>query len=195
MTLSLRQRRRLETARDIQKVTLKLSEQNGLDNITTDEIAAAAGVSTRTFFNYYKNKEAAAIGVPPTFREEDKDALRNGTGPLAADLKRLLDKHIETLANDEALLQMVGKVLRSNEKARGILDGHLMVERDALTECLYGRVKNQQAAAALASNTTDTVGRAIFLWEHEDGMSLGAALDVVWEGLIAASRLLGASES
>lgn len=30
--------------------------KSGLEDVTTDEIAAASGVSTRTFFNYYPNK-------------------------------------------------------------------------------------------------------------------------------------------
>lgn len=190
MTLSLRQRRRQETAHAIQKATLELAIENGLENITTEEISVAAGVSTRTFFNYYTNKEAAAIGMPPGFNEEDKIALRNGTALLAEDLKRFLDKHMETLAKDENILRMVGKILRSNEKARGILDGVLTIERDELTECLSGRVKDRQIATAIASNVTNVTARAIHLWEHEQDLSLGAALDVIWDGLIAASRLL-----
>ncbi|WP_153770305.1 TetR/AcrR family transcriptional regulator [Labrenzia sp. CE80] len=173
--------------------TLELSLQNGLDQITTEEIAAFAGISTRTFFNYYKNKEAAAIGVPPAFRKEDTDALREGTAPLAHDLKLLLDKHIEILSGDEAILKMVGSVLRSNEKARGILEGFLTIERRNLEECLFVRVKCHQTAVALASLATNAIGQAIFLWEHEEGLSLGAALDTIWAGLINASQLLANS--
>ena len=101
-----------------------------------------------------------------------------------------LDQHFAALTNDEPILKMIGTVLRSNERARGILQGFLMMERRELTECLSQRVKNPQAAAALANYTTDAVGRAIFLWEHEEGLSLGAALDIVWEGTIAAATLL-----
>ena len=164
--------------------------QGGLDGITTEEIAGAAGVSTRTFFNYFPNKEAAAIGLPPGFAEADTEALRQGTASLGADLKRLLDRHMETMAEDEALLLMVGNILRSNEKARGILDGFLTAERDKLTETLCSRVNNRQTAAALATNVTDAVSRAIFLWEHEENMTLPEAANVIWEGLLDASRLL-----
>ena len=51
MTLPLRERRRQETALLIQRATLELAMENGLDAVTTDAIAAASGVSTRTFFN------------------------------------------------------------------------------------------------------------------------------------------------
>tara|TARA_R100000789_G_scaffold83820_1_gene79432 strand:+ start:228 stop:815 length:588 start_codon:yes stop_codon:yes gene_type:complete len=193
MTLSLRERRRQTTARDIQKATLELALQHGLENVTTEEIAAAAGISTRTFFNYYTNKEAAAIGAPPDFREEDMEALRKGTSSLAADIKRFLDRHMEILAGDEAILRMVGKVLRSNEKARGILQGILIMKRGELTECLHSRVNNHQTAASLAYNAMDAIGRTIYLWEHEKELSLDAALDIVWESMITAAQLLVSS--
>lgn len=190
MTSSLREKRRYETAREIQRATLELTVQSDLENITTEEIAAAAGVSTRTFFNYYANKEAAAIGLPPHFSEENKDALRIGTAPLAHDLKAFLSTHMDVLVGDVAVLRMIGKILRSNEKARNILDGFLAGEREALTTVLCARVGNPQTAAVLAKTATDLIGAAIHLWEHEEDLSLDEALGVVWEGLMDASRLL-----
>lgn len=190
MTSPLRQKRRLETAREIQKATLDLAMKKNLADVTTEEIAVAAGVSTRTFFNYYPNKEAAAIGQPPSFSAESKEALRKGSGSLPADLKLLLDKHMEVLARDEAILRAVGSILRTNEKARGIFVGFLTAERTSLAEPLFSRVSDRQAAATLASHAADAIGRAIHLWEHEEDISLFEALDIVWEGLIDASRLL-----
>ncbi|GMG85586.1 TetR family transcriptional regulator [Paralimibaculum aggregatum] len=190
MTLSLRERRRQETARAIQLVTLQLAVQHGLENVTTEEIAASAGISTRTFFNYFTNKEAAAIGAPPAFREKDKEALREGTGSLAKDLKVFLDRHMEILAEDEPILEMIGTVLRSNERARGILEGFLNQERRELTECLCSRVNDRQTAAALACMTIDAITETIYLWEHEDNLTLGAALDAAWKGMITAAHLL-----
>ncbi|MBV2361454.1 TetR/AcrR family transcriptional regulator [Thalassococcus sp. CAU 1522] len=190
MTLSLRERRRQETAFQIHKATLELAMESGLEDVTTDEIAAASGVSTRTFFNYYPNKEAAAIGHPPPFTEAQMDALRDGTGPLAADIKQFLDSHMEALSQRADILRMVGKILRSNEKARGILDGLLGAERRRLTEALTGRVDNRQTATALAGIITATIGAAIALWEHEEGITLGAAMDAVWQAQMDAARLL-----
>ncbi len=193
MTLSLRQRRQIETARDIQKATLALADQHGFDSVTTDEIAVAAGISTRTFFNYFTNKEAAAIGAPPGFQDEDLAALRSGTAPLAVDLKRFLDRHIEALARDEARLRNVRKIGRISPKARSILDGFLLAECHELAECLMARVNNHQTAEALANNATNATARAISLWEQDQSMELGTALDLVWEGQISAARLLAVS--
>lgn len=194
MTSPLRQKRWQETAREIQKATLELAMKKDLVDVTTEEIAVAAGVSTRTFFNYYPNKEAAAIGHPPSFSEESKNALRGGSGSLPADLKLLLDKHMEILVRDEAVLRAVGSILRSNEKARGIFVGFLTAERASLEEPLFIRVNDRQAAVTLASHAADAIGRAIHLWEHEEDISLSEALNITWEGLIDASRFLLSSD-
>ncbi len=169
--------------------------KSDFEDVTTDEIAAASGVSTRTFFNYYANKEAAAIGQPPAFTEAQRDALRDGTGPLASDLKQFLQSHMEDLSKRADILRMVGKILRSNEKARGILEGLLGAERRVLTETLLTRVDNHQTAASLANNVTSAIGAAILLWEDEDDMNLDTALDIVWDGLIDASRILSCAKN
>jgi len=195
MTLSLREKRRQETGLQIQTVTLELAMANGLDIVTTDEIAAQSGVSTRTFFNYYPNKEAAAVGHPPVFTEAQLDALANGTGPLAADLKQFLDSHIAVMSEREDIIRMVGNVMRSNDKARGILEGFLGAERRVLTETLITRVDDRQAAASLAGNVTSAIGAAIFLWQQEEDMALATSLDVVWNGLIDAARLLSSTHN
>lgn len=193
MTISLRERRRLETARTIQMATLELAIPNGLENVTTEEISVAAGISTRTFFNYFTNKEAAAVGSPPPFRNESLLTLSQVNGPLASDIKFFLDQHIMLMTADEPILKVIGQVMRSNEKVRGIMEKFLANQREELANCLDERLNDPQAAAALASSVTDIMRRAISLWEHAEQMSLNAALDTVWEGFITASSLLTTS--
>ncbi|QPM92192.1 TetR/AcrR family transcriptional regulator [Pseudooceanicola algae] len=192
MTLSLRDRRRLETAREIQQATLRLAMREGFDAVTTEAIAAEAGISTRTFFNYYPNKESSAIGVPPGYRTEDKAALRTGTGPLATDIKAFLDRHMMALAENEETLRMVRKIVRANAKASGVLDRIHLDERDELAECLRPRVNDVHVAIALAANAAACTSRAIHLWENEDSVPLAQALDTIWAGQVTAARLLTA---
>ncbi|WP_052465948.1 TetR family transcriptional regulator [Mobilicoccus massiliensis] len=61
----LRARKKKLTRRAIHQAALTLVSSRGLDHVTTDEIAAAADVSARTFFNYFPTKEAAVLGLPP----------------------------------------------------------------------------------------------------------------------------------
>ena len=56
---SRRERQREETRRDLAQIALELASERGLANVRVPEIAAAAGVSTRTFNNYFPSKEAA----------------------------------------------------------------------------------------------------------------------------------------
>lgn len=57
--VSRRDRQRQETRRDLAFAALELADTHGLANVRVPDIAAAAGVSPRTFNNYFDSKEAA----------------------------------------------------------------------------------------------------------------------------------------
>lgn len=61
----LRERKRVATRQAIERAALDLSLGKGYENVTVDEIAEAADVSPRTFFNYFPSKEAAVVGHEP----------------------------------------------------------------------------------------------------------------------------------
>lgn len=67
----LRERKKRQTREDLHRAALDLVEERGFAAVTTDEIAARAGVSARTFFNYFPSKDAAVLGRRP----EDLDEL------------------------------------------------------------------------------------------------------------------------
>jgi AcrR family transcriptional regulator len=67
----LRERKRRATRRSIQLSVLRLTAEHGLDQVTIDDISRDAGVSPRTFFNYFPTKEDSLAGdLPMTFDEE-----------------------------------------------------------------------------------------------------------------------------
>ncbi|MFE0425427.1 TetR/AcrR family transcriptional regulator [Streptomyces sp. NPDC058953] len=65
----LRERKRRQTHRLLAVTALRLVVERGLDGVTVEDISAAAGVSARTFFNYFAVKEDALL-VPYPDDEE-----------------------------------------------------------------------------------------------------------------------------
>jgi AcrR family transcriptional regulator len=67
--MGLRERRHRQTSADIRDAAVRLARERGFDKVTIEEICTEAGISSRTFFNYFPNKESAiAYGpsdIPP----------------------------------------------------------------------------------------------------------------------------------
>jgi AcrR family transcriptional regulator len=74
---SLRERKKRETFAALSQAARELVHERGLDGVTVDEIADAAGVSPRTFFNYFSSKEEAIVGVDGGVLTEMAEALRD----------------------------------------------------------------------------------------------------------------------
>lgn len=66
-----RDRLRRESARALQTAALALVERRGFSAVTVDDITAEAGMSRRTFFNYFSTKAAALFDPDP----DDADRL------------------------------------------------------------------------------------------------------------------------
>src|ERR1700744_4817713 len=89
--IGLRERRRRQTSADIRGAAVNLAQSRGFDKVTIDEICIEAGVSTRTFFNYFPNKESAiAYGpsdIPPELCD---DFVAAGPAPYSVVLAELI---------------------------------------------------------------------------------------------------------
>ena len=136
---SLRQQKKLETHRALSSAAQELVHERGLESVTIDEIAAAAGVSMRTFFNYFSGKDEAIVGVEPAVLGELADELRcrpAAEGPADA-LRAVL------LADVHGMLrrwELRNELVRSYP---GLLPRHLtsMVQvEEALAEALADRL-------------------------------------------------------
>ncbi len=89
--IGLRERRRRQTSVDIRDAAVGLARERGFDRVTIEEICIEAGISPRTFFNYFPNKESAiAYGpsdIPP---ELVADFVAAGPAPYSVVLAELI---------------------------------------------------------------------------------------------------------
>lgn len=99
--MGLRERRRRQTSADIRGAAVRLAQARGWDKVTIEEICVQAGISTRTFFNYFPNKEAAiAYGPSDLPAELAEEFVAAGPAPLSvvlADLITLAAHHLRDM--------------------------------------------------------------------------------------------------
>lgn len=74
--VSRRELNKAATRQSITDSTLALLRQHGPGNFTVEDIAAAAGISRRTFFNYFSSTEAAIASVTNGFLDSALELFR-----------------------------------------------------------------------------------------------------------------------
>ncbi|RII90592.1 TetR/AcrR family transcriptional regulator [Clavibacter californiensis] len=67
----LRERRRVETSARLTTLARRLTAERGLAGFTVEEVCDEAGVSRRTFFNYFASKEDALFGRSSRVETQD----------------------------------------------------------------------------------------------------------------------------
>lgn len=76
----LRERKKQETRAALSWAAVRLAVQHGFDNVLVEDIAAEAGVSPRTFNNYFASKAEATCARHRDRGEAVADALRARPG-------------------------------------------------------------------------------------------------------------------
>jgi AcrR family transcriptional regulator len=119
----LRERKKQATREALTRAALELFVDRGYDETTLDEIAEAAGVSTRTIFAYFPSKEDILFCTMGTMRDALATALADrpaGTDALAALRDFILSSAHEKTELDYKLGQVVAAdpTLASHKRAR-----------------------------------------------------------------------------
>lgn len=95
---------RLEDARlDVSRHAARLFWEKGFDATSGDDIAAAAGISTRTVWRYFRSKEAC---VEPVLKvSELRFAALLGQWPKTESIEQFLARSMTAFASDDAFVR------------------------------------------------------------------------------------------
>jgi AcrR family transcriptional regulator len=196
-----RERQKRATLLALRVAAIDLSSRRGFSNVTVEDIAAAAGVSARTFFNYFDSKETALVGGDPRFIESLRAGLMvlpRTMPPLAAlrlvILARTREMSEELAASPEhqaALLRRMAVVQAEPELLAAHTRHLAAVERElkeTLATWLGGDARVEPYAALLAASVMAAIRVAGMCWSARGGAMSAvevteAALDALAGGL------------
>jgi AcrR family transcriptional regulator len=182
-TVSLRERKKLATRRAIRRVALDLVAERGFVHVTVEDIAEAADVSPRTFFNYFPSKEAALFGADPERVTALRERLvRQAPGESALDAlrvvlvgeARVLAEELGDLGGDPASWLQRMKAAHVDPHLRAAQAAHMaMVERvlaDALAERLAADPEHDPYPLLLAGAATGVMRATMTFWARSGGV-------------------------
>lgn len=189
---SLRERRRRKTADDIQRATLRLILAHGFAQVTTDMIAAEAGVSTRTFFNYFPNKEAATVGVSPEFTAEGIARFRRAEGSLAEDLGVLTHDLFSATPGHKELVRIICAVIDINPALLPAFQRSMQRTIATVAELLIARRPELSPvhAAMMAEVYSVVLGHALRSWSDSNSGDLHSVRDEITASLRALGGIM-----
>ncbi|HEX9353691.1 MAG TPA: TetR family transcriptional regulator [Streptosporangiaceae bacterium] len=179
---SLRERKKLATRRSLRRHALDLVAQRGFMHVTVEDIAEAADVSPRTFFNYFPSKEAALFGADPdrlcAMRERilhqapgdsALDALRQ---VLAIEARKVTDELGELGGDPQEILRRM-KLVRADPHLRAAQSAHMASIESAMAEALAERLGTDPARdpypALLAGIAGAVIRATTVFWASSGG--------------------------
>ena len=112
----LRQRTRDAVREQIAEVALVMFDEQGFDETTVDQIAAAVNISPRSFFRYFASKEDVVLGDPMLYGEPVRQRLAQGleSMPVWEALRSGFEAVVETVeSNPEWALRATRVMIRT----------------------------------------------------------------------------------
>ncbi|MEU5657775.1 TetR family transcriptional regulator [Streptomyces sp. NPDC047737] len=138
----LRERKKQATRNAIAEAAVRLAAEHGVENVTVEAISEAAGVSPRTFFNYFPSHDDAFVLIDDEVGERIREAVRRapaGLAPLDA-VREAFVAELDGFEDRQELWALQSKVFqRSPHLIQRGLNAHVADERAlavAVTEWL-----------------------------------------------------------
>ncbi|HWD05364.1 MAG TPA: TetR/AcrR family transcriptional regulator [Amycolatopsis sp.] len=163
----LRERKKQATRTALSEAALRLAVEHGPDNVRVDDIATAAGVSPRTYNNYFPSREAAIVFAVTADREARVAAAVEAAG--SAPLSRAVADAVVTTYTapaPETLRLITASPALRNAYADTALE-------PPLAAALSSRVPDATTARVLAAAVTAAVRIALAEWAQPTGGGTG----------------------
>jgi AcrR family transcriptional regulator len=187
---SLRARTRRAVQVELIDVAQRLFADHGYEAVTVEQIAVAAGMSKRSFFRYFDNKEAVVLGKYDRLGEDLAAALaeRPSNEPLWTSLRRMFDGPVDYVS-DPVLARRAAVMDRVIHESSSLHAGYLERLQRAQQLIVAEILRRRTVAGAIdVRGDTDLAARALvaaafaaFLTAHEftqtNQMPLADALD------------------
>jgi AcrR family transcriptional regulator len=180
--VSLRKRKKLATRRLLRGAALYLVAERGLSNVTVEDIAEAADVSPRTFFNYFPSKEAALFSADSDRAEQLRERVADGAPGkpaldvlrvvLAEDADEIVDE-LRSLGGDPADWLRRMKVARTDPHIRAAHAAQMAMIERAIADGLAARLGVDQETdpypGVLAVAAVGVVRACMAFWAGSGG--------------------------
>jgi AcrR family transcriptional regulator len=136
----IRERTRRLAQSELTSVAQDLFVAQGYDGTTVDQIAAAAGMSKRTFFRYFPSKDDLVIGKYDLFADRMAESLdeRPTDEPVWESLRRVFDITLDYVQDDyqRARNDAMDEIVRSSPQ----LYARYLEKMQRVQQLLIGRV-------------------------------------------------------
>jgi AcrR family transcriptional regulator len=185
----LRERRRVATRQEITRAALDLVLERGLAAVTVEDIAAAAGVSPRTFFNYFPSKKSAVVPgpeAPP--REALERFVADRRGSVLDGLMTLLVETVGSWSDVRAQVHKVQRVVGAYPELIPVLQERIAEFESVLADAVARRlgVGPDDERTLVAASVAGTLLRICMTRPAADGgESLAADLTSAYAALRA----------
>ncbi|MFI6208105.1 TetR/AcrR family transcriptional regulator [Streptomyces sp. NPDC051041] len=156
----LRERKKRATRAALAEAAVRLAAEHGADNVTVEAISAAAGVSVRTFFNYFDSRDDAFVVIDADAGARVRRALLDAPAalsPLEA-LREALAVELAQAERQHELWSLHAQVLRASPHLLVRSLGAHMADEAGLAEVIVRRIESGPAARDRAPSPADGDG-------------------------------------
>jgi AcrR family transcriptional regulator len=189
--MDLRQRRKIETTRFIHEAAVQLARERGVAAVTIEAICEAAGVSQRTFFNYFAFKEAVFVFPPPPLPEDAVARFVEGKGDLLYELIDMLVAQAAEMSQTRWIGPLMLEIAQAHPRLMPLQMAEFQKFEGQLQRLIAGRLQtgpDDVRALALAGAMTGACRATFDRWGPDADADIPARVRESLEALVRTIR-------